>query len=101
MTEKVLEQLAQQAWQRWPLNAVTLVHRVGELACNAQIVFVGVASGHRQAAFEACHFLIDLLKTEAPFWKKEGANWLDAKTSDQQAASTWSTPPTANSGPAS
>ncbi|HEY7771598.1 MAG TPA: molybdenum cofactor biosynthesis protein MoaE [Marinagarivorans sp.] len=89
MTEQVLERIAHDAGTRWPLEAVTIIHRVGELTAGEQIVFVGVASAHRQAAFEACHFVIDLLKTRAPFWKKEGNRWVDAKQSDQSAAKRW------------
>lgn len=89
MTEQVLKQIACNACKQWPLDAVTVIHRVGKLSPCAQIVFVGVASAHRQAAFEACHFIIDLLKTQAPFWKKEGDKWVEAKESDQHAATRW------------
>lgn len=89
MTEQVLEKIANNACKQWPLDAVTVIHRVGKLSPCAQIVFVGVASAHRQAAFEACHFIIDLLKTQAPFWKKEGDKWVEAKESDQHAATRW------------
>lgn len=89
MTQAVLTTIAQQATTRWALQGATIVHRVGPLNPNEQIVFVGVASSHRQAAFEACHFMIDLLKTRAPFWKKEGKNWVEAKLSDQKAAKRW------------
>jgi molybdopterin synthase catalytic subunit len=82
-----------QAKARWDLVAVTVIHRIGNLAPNDQIVFVGVASEHRKEAFEAAQFLMDYLKTKATFWKKltaEGAEqWLDAKSSDSDAAAKW------------
>ncbi len=90
MTESVLRSISDEAKKRWPLEAVTIVHRVGKLAPTEQIVFVGVGSAHRKAAFEACHYIIDLLKTQAPFWKKEGDRWVEAKASDNHAASHWS-----------
>lgn len=89
MTEQILRRIANNACEQWPLNAATVIHRVGSLAPNEQIVFVGVASAHRDAAFKACHFIIDLLKTRAPFWKKEGSHWVEAKSSDQDAAKCW------------
>jgi molybdopterin synthase catalytic subunit len=93
MTEKALAAIEAEARQRWPLLAVSIVHRVGELAPGAPIVFVGVASAHRQAAFDACAFIMDYLKTRAPFWKKElgdqGSQWVAARDSDQQAAQRW------------
>lgn len=93
MTEKALLAIEQEARQRWPLLAVSIVHRVGHLLPSAPIVFVGVASAHRQAAFDACNFIMDYLKTRAPFWKKElgvqGAQWVAARDSDQQAAQRW------------
>ena len=94
MTERALQELVDQAAERWPLKAVTLIHRVGTLLLNEQIVFVGVASGHRAAAFEAATFLMDRLKTEAPFWKKETfengkSRWVDFKCSDKKASSRW------------
>lgn len=70
MTDKVLTRLEQQAKTRWPVNRVAIVHRVGELNLSEQIVFVGVTSPHRDAAFEAAQFIMDQLKTRAPFWKK-------------------------------
>ncbi|PKI06803.1 molybdopterin synthase catalytic subunit, partial [Shewanella sp. 11B5] len=76
-----------------PLNKVTIIHRVGRLSLGEQIVFIGVTSAHRKAAFAACEFLIDFLKTKAPFWKLEagdtGAKWVEARDSDQQAAKMW------------
>lgn len=89
MTQTVLNNIAEQACQKWSLQGATIVHRVGQLKPCEQIVFVGVASSHRQGAFEACHYMIDLLKTRAPFWKKEGKDWVKAKQSDQKAAKRW------------
>lgn len=93
MTEKALSAIVQEAKARWPLGRVALVHRVGRLAVGDPIVFVGVASAHRQAAFEACAYIMDHLKTQAPFWKKEetpdGAHWVDARISDEAAAERW------------
>jgi molybdopterin synthase catalytic subunit len=93
MTEAALDGLAEQALARWPLAAVRIIHRVGRLEVGARIVFVGAASAHRRAALEACAFLIDQLKTSAPFWKKEhgkaGDHWVDARESDDVAAARW------------
>ncbi|MCT8988197.1 molybdopterin synthase catalytic subunit MoaE [Shewanella phaeophyticola] len=93
MTESVLDQICQQARERWPLNKVTIIHRVGTMALGEQIVFIGVTSAHRKAAFAACEFLIDFLKTKAPFWKLEandaGSKWVEARDSDEQAAKMW------------
>lgn len=93
MTEAVLNQIEAEARERWPLNQVTIIHRVGRMALGEQIVFIGVTSAHRKAAFAACEFLIDFLKTKAPFWKleagKEGASWVEARDSDEQAANVW------------
>ena len=93
MTEPSLAEVVPQACQRWPLGGVSVVHRIGRLLPGDQIVFVGVASAHRQAAFEACSFIMDFLKTRAPFWKKEetvtGASWVDARDSDEAAAARW------------
>lgn len=93
MTEKSLEQIAQQASERWNIADVCIVHRVGKLSLNEQIVFVGVNSKHRQDAFDAAQFIMDFLKTQAPFWKKEhthkGAKWLDARECDLQAKAKW------------
>lgn len=91
MTEQVLTDLVERAQQRWPILDVTIVHRIGQLAPGDQIVFVGVSSAHRHAAFAACEFLMDFLKTEAPFWKREGDQWVEAKDSDQAAADAWQT----------
>ncbi|QYJ86279.1 molybdopterin synthase catalytic subunit MoaE [Shewanella mesophila] len=93
MTEAVLNQIAVEARERWPLNKVTIIHRVGTMTLGEQIVFIGVTSAHRKAAFAACEFLIDFLKTKAPFWKLEagdqGKNWVEAKDADEQAAQMW------------
>ncbi len=93
MTEAVLNQIEAQARERWPLNHVSIIHRVGKMALGEQIVFIGVTSAHRKAAFAACEFLIDFLKTKAPFWKleagEEGASWVEARDSDEQAADVW------------
>ena len=93
MTQKVLNKIANEAVQRWAVESVTIIHRIGKLNSGEQIVFVGVTSSHRKAAFEACEFLIDILKTEAPFWKKEfsntSENWVDAKQSDSLQSNQW------------
>lgn len=93
MTEASIRDIAQQAVARWPLLAVSVVHRVGVLNTGAQIVWVGVASAHREAAFSACEFIMDFLKTRAPFWKKErgpaGEHWVDARHSDDARAARW------------
>ena len=93
MTEKVLSDIEAKARENWPLNKVTIIHRFGDLQLGEQIVFIGVTSPHRKAAFAACEFLIDFLKTKAPFWKKEltssGSIWLDAKSSDDDASQQW------------
>lgn len=94
MTEKSLQAIVCEAEQRWPLLGVTLIHRIGYLEAGAPIVMVAVASKHREAAFAAAAFLMDFLKTRAPFWKKEWtggqAHWVEAKTSDAEAADRWS-----------
>jgi molybdopterin synthase catalytic subunit len=93
MTEKSLENIVEQAKARWPIGEPIIIHRVGELAPGDQIVYIGVASAHRKAAFEACEFLIDYLKIKAPFWKKEqtenGMQWVDARETDTTAATRW------------
>ncbi len=93
MTEKTLMQLEQQARTRWELLEVEIHHRVGTLSVGEAIVFVAVASSHRQQAFAACEYLMDHLKTTAPFWKKEstpqGSRWVAAKTTDEQARKRW------------
>jgi len=93
MTEKMLGEIEAEANRRWPLAATLIVHRYGRLALGERIVLVAVASAHRHAAFEACAFLVDWLKTRAPFWKLEetdaGARWVDAQSSDDAAAGRW------------
>lgn len=93
MTELALTEIVAQARQRWELQGVRLIHRVGTLNLQEQIVLVAVASKHRGAAFAACEFIMDYLKTAAPFWKKEytehGAKWVDARVSDDQALARW------------
>jgi molybdopterin synthase catalytic subunit len=93
MTEKALANIEAQARARWPLLNVEILHRVGNLQPGEPIVFVGTSSAHRQAAFEACDFIMDYLKTRAPFWKKESGSadsgWVDGRDSDQQAARRW------------
>ncbi len=93
MTEKALQQIAEQARQKWVLGNVVIVHRVGHLALNDNIVFVGVGSAHRVDAFQAAQFIMDYLKRDAPFWKKEvttaGETWVEAKQSDLDAAERW------------
>lgn len=97
MTEKALETIVAQAHRRWTLDDVLVVHRVGELAPLDQIVLVAVTSAHRGEALAACEFVIDWLKTQAPFWKKEitpaGARWVDARETDDAAAARWGDPP--------
>ena len=93
MTERQLAEIEAEARRRWPLDAVLIIHRFGRLLPGEQIVLVAAASAHRQAAFESCQFLIDWLKTKAPFWKleetPEGARWVDAQASDDAAARRW------------
>ena len=93
MTEKALQQIVADACSRWPVNRVRLIHRVGTLAISDQIVFVGVSSSHREAAFDACYYIMDYLKNRAPFWKKEvtsdGERWVEALDKDKQALDKW------------
>lgn len=93
MTEKSLAAIIEQARARWCIGRVKVIHRIGELFIGDQIVFVGVTSKHRQDAFAANEFIMDYLKVQAPFWKKEaskdGVNWLDAKSSDENKAAKW------------
>ena len=90
MTEKALENIESQASTKWDLLGTSIIHRVGELKANEQIVFVGVASRHRKDAFLAAQYIMDFLKNEAPFWKKQrtekGGNWIESKQSDIDAA---------------
>lgn len=93
MTEAALAGIVAQARSRWELRRVRVIHRVGRLLPGGNIVFVGVASGHRGDAFAACEFIMDYLKTRAPFWKNEetpsGGRWVDARESDDRAAERW------------
>jgi molybdopterin synthase catalytic subunit len=95
MTEKALAALVDEANTRWTLLDVTVIHRVGRLLPGDPIVLVVVASSHRGEAFAACEFIMDYLKTQAPFWKKEetpeGERWVDARASDDAAAARWQT----------
>jgi len=93
MTEKALEEICREAHSRWDLIDSLVIHRVGALAPGDRIVLVGVSSAHRGEAFAACEFIMDYLKTRAPFWKKEntaeGARWVDARVTDDLAAERW------------
>ncbi|MEH6610522.1 MAG: molybdopterin synthase catalytic subunit MoaE [Halioglobus sp.] len=93
MTEKSITETLEEAADRWPVHAATAVHRVGDLAPGDQIVWVGVSAEHREAAFSACEYIMDFLKTRAPFWKKElgddGESWVEARDSDVQRAERW------------
>ncbi|WED20890.1 molybdopterin synthase catalytic subunit MoaE [Vibrio sp. JC009] len=93
MTDKALSEICEKAMARWPLLKVRVIHRVGDLDIGDQIVFVGVTSAHRGASFEACEFIMDYLKTQAPFWKKERTTtetrWVESRDSDHKAADRW------------
>lgn len=94
MTERALESICQQARQHWPIVSSLVIHRTGLLNPNEQIVFAGVTSAHRGEAFRACEFIIDQLKTQAPFWKKEiltngESRWVEQKRQDVQKAQNW------------
>jgi molybdopterin synthase catalytic subunit len=93
MTEKALQQIVSEAGTRWDIVDALVIHRVGPLLPLDQIVLVAVAAAHRGTAFAACEYIMDYLKTEAPFWKKEqtpdGARWVDARESDQHARAKW------------
>ena len=93
MTEKCLAEIEAEAHRRWPLEKTLIIHRYGDLKPGDQIALVAVASAHREAAFDACHFLIDCLKTQAPFWKlectAENSMWVAAKDTDNQAYNRW------------
>jgi molybdopterin synthase catalytic subunit len=93
MTEKRLAEIEAEARSRWPLEGVLIIHRYGRLEPGDRIVLVATTSSHRQAALDSCAFLIDWLKTKAPFWKLEegtqGAEWVEARASDDQAAEKW------------
>lgn len=96
MTEKQIARVEAEARERWPLQASLVIHRYGRLAPGDRIVLVVTASAHRAAALESCQFLIDWLKTRAPFWKREetpdGARWVAARASDEAAAGRWREP---------
>ncbi|URI08818.1 molybdenum cofactor biosynthesis protein MoaE [Aquincola tertiaricarbonis] len=96
MTERAIEAMVDAARQRFGIRGARVVHRVGPLALNDQIVLVAVSAAHRGEAFQACEFLMDYLKTQAPFWKKEhtaaGAHWVDARVADDAAAARWGLP---------
>lgn len=93
MTEQAIERMIDAAFSRFDIRAARVIHRVGPLPVHARIVLVAVASAHRGQAFQACEFLMDYLKTQAPFWKKEhtseGARWVDARVSDDEALARW------------
>ncbi|MEP3227399.1 MAG: molybdenum cofactor biosynthesis protein MoaE [Parasphingorhabdus sp.] len=94
MTEKALREIAKQATGKWPIHGLVIIHRVGRMAIGDQIVLTGVCSDHRHAAISACSFLMDQLKTVAPFWKKEIMSdgvekWVDERQSDIDAAQNW------------
>ncbi len=95
MTEKMLTDICHQAKETWQIGRVRVIHRVGALALGEQIVFVGVSGRHRGESFQAAEFIMDFLKTKAPFWKKEqateGERWVEARDSDQEKAAQWST----------
>ena len=97
MTERALQKIADEAWARWPLTGCTVIHRVGRLVPGEPIVLVLTASAHRAAALDSCAFLIDWLKTSAPFWKREefaggDSRWVEAKATDDAAAARWAKP---------
>jgi molybdopterin synthase catalytic subunit len=96
MTESEIEMIIDQAKSRWPLEKVTVIHRVGRMSTTENIVFVGCSSAHRGAAFDGANFIMDFLKTKAPFWKLEdgpdGAKWVDARDSDNKALDRWNLP---------
>ena len=93
MTERAIEKIVDEAKSRWQVIDCAVIHRYGALQPNDQIVMVAVASGHRGDAFAACEFIMDYLKTQAPFWKKEqtaeGTRWVEAKSADDKAAERW------------
>ena len=93
MTESEIEKIVFESFQRWELTGVTVIHRVGNLKPSDQIVFVGVSSKHRQNAFDGCNFIMDWLKTKAPFWKVEEnnneKNWVSFNENDNQALKKW------------
>lgn len=97
MTERQLAAIEQEAHRRWPLQRSLIIHRHGRLLPGDRIVMVACASAHREAAFQACHFLMDWLKTKAPFWKLEetgggDSRWVESRTKDAEAAAAWERP---------
>lgn len=95
MTERSIRNIVDEAGLRWPLLACSVIHRIGHLSPGDHIVFVGVASAHRGDAFQACEYIMDFLKSKAPFWKKEisqdgNSSWVDARASDDDALQRWS-----------
>jgi molybdopterin synthase catalytic subunit len=96
MTESEIGRIAEEATQRWPLDGITVIHRIGRLTPGDRIVLVAAAAAHRGAAFAACEFLMDFLKTRAPFWKEEerdgAATWVEHRASDGEAAARWRKP---------
>jgi molybdopterin synthase catalytic subunit len=103
MTERAIEAMIDEALRRFEIRAARVIHRVGPLQPLDQIVLVAVTSGHRGQAFQACEFLMDYLKTQAPFWKKEhtpeGARWVDARVSDDEALKRWGISSASNAAP--
>jgi molybdopterin synthase catalytic subunit len=93
MTEREIARSVDEARARWPLDGISVIHRIGRLTVGERIVLVAVASRHRAAALEACNFLIDYLKTRAPFWKEEergpARSWIESRKSDDEAAERW------------
>ncbi len=93
MTEREIARIAHEAQARWPLSGITIIHRIGRIEVGARIVLVAAASAHRGSAFEACQFLMDYLKTRAPFWKQEErdgtAAWVEPREADDAAAGRW------------
>ncbi len=93
MTQKALVSIATQAHERWNIGNITIIHRVGDLLVNDQIVLVITTSKHRKSAFESCEFIMDYLKTQAPFWKKEhtqsASQWVKSKTTDKDQTDSW------------
>ena len=95
MTEKEILMITEKAREKWNIEAITVIHRVGKLFPKDKIVYVGVSSKHRQNSFDACNYIIDWLKTSAPFWKseelKDGNSWIQARTEDDIALKKWET----------
>ena len=93
MSEKALDEIARKATKKWSLGSATIIHRVGRLKPEEMIVFVGCASAHRHDAFDGCRYIMDFLKTDAPFWKaeetKEGMFWVSERTTDKKAVQSW------------